>query len=780
MTEASRQESFEAETWLKKILGNVGGPADESFALIAVCSLRGAESLDGSAPAVTILARRGLTDLEAGPLETSILGLSIDHQGSTSFRGPNGVEIHRQSAAQLARVCCELGLRASWAEASVVASYRALAVVVVGGRNIESPGDGKRVMLRNLAGNASTAVLQLRGDASEPAGPGEADEPAENDTQLDLLSLRRLDETLAAVCQASCSSLRADVTHVALVDSSGGRVTILASCGTLDIRWKGLSLALGEGFCGRSAQDRRVYSGLHDPELKDEPTEVTCIALEEGIRSSMCVPLQANEQLLGVLWLCFRQTVQHPREEHRRIRRFADGAATAIANAKLFERASWEADAGQRLISLLRSASDPASLARLVSELADNPVAFYDRQQVFLACHPPNLSALVESEAVEFKHEIERGARPEWANLQSTLEEQKRGVLIPENKGWEWPFDRAQAPAIVGDDLFGFVEIIGMHHSLSEADVRLAESAGTALALQLFLERASSESEHRLRGEMLDDLLSGSREAVEGAVRRSSHLGHHLSGPHVVMVCEVPDFASLATSRGWNARQSVRSSEALRENVIRVCANLRVEGLVAQREGRVVVVLPTPADGAAVSIRDLGTAVMSRLRALSPALPLRVSIGGQVDDVRLIGKSYDDAILALRVSKSCGIDKDVLYSDDLGILPLLSNGTDPAKLARFIELRVGSLIDYDRDNATALVKTLSAYLDHYCNKSATAKFLHIHVNTLKYRLKRIGITCCLDCEDVTNLFPVHLALHMKNTIDLISSEEAVPEETQHL
>jgi len=772
MAEDSRRQPSESELWLDKILGTVGDPPNELFALVAVCPLRGTESHDGPTPGVTVLARRGLTDLQAGPLETSILGLSIDHQGSASFRGPNGVEIHRQSAAQLARVCCELGLRASWAEASVVASYRALAVVVVGGRNIDPPGDEKRVVLRNLAGNACTAILQLRGEVSEPPVPAE---PAEEHAQLDLLSLRRLDETLAAVCEASCASLMADVTHVALVDSSGGRVTVLASCGARDIRWKGLSLALGEGFCGRSAQDRKVYSGLHDPELKDEPANVTSIAFEEGVRSSICVPLQANEQLLGVLWLCFRQTVQHPREELRRIRRFAAGAATAIANAKLFERASWEADAGQRLIALLRSASDPASLARLVSELADNPVAFYDRQQVFLACHPPNLSALVKSEAVEFKHEIERGARPEWANLQSTLEEQKRGVLIPENKGWEWPFDRAQAPAIIGDDLFGFVEIIGMHHSLAEADVRLAESAGTALALQLFLERAASESEHRLRGEMLDDLLSGSREAVEGAVRRSAHLGHHLSGPHVVMVCEVPDFASLATSRGWNARQSVRSSEALRENVIRVCANLRVEGLVAQREGRVVVVLPTPADGAVVATRDIGAAVMSRLRGLMPALPMRVSIGGQVDAVRHIRKSYDDAILALRISKSCGIDRDVLYSDDLGILSLLSDGTDPAKLARFIERRVGGLIDYDRDNTTDLVKTLSAYLDHYCSKSATARSLNIHINTLKYRLKKITDVCGLDCDDVTNLFPVHLALHMKKTIDMLYFEETLIE-----
>jgi hypothetical protein len=591
-------------------------------------------------------------------------------------------------------------------------------------------------------------------------------------TRTDLLSLRPLADTLAAVCQDACTYLGADVTHVALVDSSGGHVTIHASCGTQDERWTDLSMAFGEGQCGRCAQDQRIYTGGYDAETTDEPERVRLIAHDEGIQSSMFIPLETAGELVGVLWLCFQEPVRHSREALRRIRPFADAAATAITNAKLFERVSWDAKAGQKLFALLRSTPDPPSFARFVSELADNPVAIYNRQFDLIACHPPNLSALLESEVVELRDEIERGARPELADHFATLEEAKRGVLVPEDRGWDWPFDRAQAPAILGDDLLGFVEIIGIHSPLGEDDVRLAESAGTAFALQLFVEKVSSEAEHRLRGELLDDLLSGNREGIEAAVRRLSHLQQHLlTGPYLAMVCEVPDLTSLASSRGWSAYQAVRTTEALRENVSQVCSDLKLRALVVQRDSKVVAVLPTPVGGEAASFRDLGHIALARLRALSPSVPLRICIGSQVDDVRMIRRSCDDAILALRVSENCGIANDVLYAEDLGILTLLSNGTDPGRLDRFVEMRIGRLIEYDRENSTDLVKTLAAYLDHYRNKTTTARSLNVHINTLKYRLKRINEACSIDCEGDADIFPIHLALHVHRTIGMLSPDE---------
>ncbi|CAM01969.1 PucR family transcriptional regulator [Saccharopolyspora erythraea] len=50
---------------------------------------------------------------------------------------------------------------------------------------------------------------------------------------------------------------------------------------------------------------------------------------------------------------------------------------------------------------------------------------------------------------------------------------------------------------------------------------------------------------------------------------------------------------------------------------------------------------------------------------------------------------------------------------------------------------LGPLIDHDRDNGTDLVGTLETFLD--CDRSwaAAAQRLHVHKQTLGYRLRRI-------------------------------------------
>lgn len=47
------------------------------------------------------------------------------------------------------------------------------------------------------------------------------------------------------------------------------------------------------------------------------------------------------------------------------------------------------------------------------------------------------------------------------------------------------------------------------------------------------------------------------------------------------------------------------------------------------------------------------------------------------------------------------------------------------------------LEDYDKKNNSELLATLEIYLDYDLNLNEAAKYLHIHVNTLNYRLKRI-------------------------------------------
>ncbi|MBC3842154.1 hypothetical protein GXW82_23935 [Streptacidiphilus sp. 4-A2] len=73
----------------------------------------------------------------------------------------------------------------------------------------------------------------------------------------------------------------------------------------------------------------------------------------------------------------------------------------------------------------------------------------------------------------------------------------------------------------------------------------------------------------------------------------------------------------------------------------------------------------------------------------------------------------------------------------LDSLAALLAGIPAQVTAAFHERVLGALAAHDRENSVSLVATLAAFLEHDGSWSRTAKALHVHVNTVHYRARRI-------------------------------------------
>jgi len=62
------------------------------------------------------------------------------------------------------------------------------------------------------------------------------------------------------------------------------------------------------------------------------------------------------------------------------------------------------------------------------------------------------------------------------------------------------------------------------------------------------------------------------------------------------------------------------------------------------------------------------------------------------------------------------------------------------------------------------VKTLSAFLSNDRHLERTAKALHVHVNTLRYRIAKIQDIAGVDLRDVDARFLLELALRVRTAI----------------
>jgi DNA-binding PucR family transcriptional regulator len=73
---------------------------------------------------------------------------------------------------------------------------------------------------------------------------------------------------------------------------------------------------------------------------------------------------------------------------------------------------------------------------------------------------------------------------------------------------------------------------------------------------------------------------------------------------------------------------------------------------------------------------------------------------------------------------------------------------------------LGPLEDYDAEHGGDLRHTLAVYLERSCSPSGTAAAMHVHVNTVRYRLGRIEQLLGRDLSSFPDRVDVYLALQI--------------------
>lgn len=117
-------------------------------------------------------------------------------------------------------------------------------------------------------------------------------------------------------------------------------------------------------------------------------------------------------------------------------------------------------------------------------------------------------------------------------------------------------------------------------------------------------------------------------------------------------------------------------------------------------------------------------------------------------------RSYQEALFALHLSELIGKGNRVRHFYDLGVFSLIfKNNVKDLKSLCYKYLN--PLITHDKMNNSMFLDTLRSYYDTNLNINDTAERLYLHINTLRYRLKRIEElthTSLQKADDRTNLY----------------------------
>ena len=308
---------------------------------------------------------------------------------------------------------------------------------------------------------------------------------------------------------------------------------------------------------------------------------------------------------------------------------------------------------------------------------------------------------------------------------------------------------QAGAPAMVvpvfaGSETLGAVVSVGP--TLDELGVRTLERAAVVVALLLVQERSIAQAEHRVRGELFDDLFAVPQRQAADLERRAAHLGLDLTRPYVVVVARVQDEARSAAL--WRAARGAHGPG----------------GMGGQHRGDLVLLVPadeaTDATAAPVSTASTAAAqVSARLReSVSP--PATVGASGPGTGAVELADLYREACRCCDVLVSLGRAGEAAGRDELGVYGLLLSGSGPEEVERFVTRTVGALLDYDRERGSELARTLLAYYGSGGSLTRTAQDLFVHVNTLYQRLERVTQLLGEGWRSGDGALQVHLALRL--------------------
>lgn len=302
--------------------------------------------------------------------------------------------------------------------------------------------------------------------------------------------------------------------------------------------------------------------------------------------------------------------------------------------------------------------------------------------------------------------------------------------------------------------------IIALPQQAPLADVRAAIVSLTAERRDLIasplqpVDAYAAQMRASLRSEALEALLAGAYVGEAQMRMRASHLGYDLNQPHLVLWVDIRAGGAQAASRD-GAIDPTRS-QALAEGL-----QVALGAWTQTREPELVVaLLPLSAESSA---QELTERILTQItQALGDgherrALEWSAGLGEPATAPAQVRRSAQEAQDAAQLGAMVLGARHIARPADLGVYRLLLALRERGELEPFIRRALEPLLR-DQRHADTLIETLEAFFASNGNSTKAAERLHLHRNSLLYRLNQARDLLHQDLDDPETRLTLQLAI----------------------
>ncbi|MBD3107122.1 helix-turn-helix domain-containing protein [Bacillus sp. AGMB 02131] len=303
-------------------------------------------------------------------------------------------------------------------------------------------------------------------------------------------------------------------------------------------------------------------------------------------------------------------------------------------------------------------------------------------------------------------------------------------VIVPSLNDVEFG-TRAAVSIKKNEEVLGFIWALQTRDTFTEehlAFLKLAAREGKNQLLQAHLKKKRYLENHQ---EFLWQLLTGHFQSESKIAQSCLNLSLVLPTPYAVVVFHFPDDITQATEKSISYMLSTTQK-------------IKAALYTLDRKRLIILIGAAVPDNFSKALTEFIQAFILQMKTRFEIDSIQGACGHIYETYIKARSSYDEALYTLSLQQAFPDSKHHLINyGTLGLyqyMKTLSN--HPINNSAW-----QSLINYDQKNQTQLAATLEAYLKHDGNLYDVAEHLHVHVNTIHYRVKRISEIAQVNLKD---------------------------------
>ncbi|WP_188456293.1 PucR family transcriptional regulator [Virgibacillus oceani] len=300
------------------------------------------------------------------------------------------------------------------------------------------------------------------------------------------------------------------------------------------------------------------------------------------------------------------------------------------------------------------------------------------------------------------------------------------------------------------NEVLGFIWAQTDNKTLSDEKINLLKEAANLVTKQLLKLQIKKKKAEESYQEFFWKLLTGHVQQKSVIERQAKQFGLRLDGRLAIAMIEY----------------DCEITQTIEKHSYYLTETLQLVHVVCRvfDQNQLILLIRVGENGKAINA--LNEFIQNFIHKISERLQIndvKGSFGIIYDSPQFIKNSYSQASKVLEVKEQFSQELKNIYSyQELGIYQFLDELYKIRSKEQYRNYAIDRLKEYDRKHHSELLATLKVYLECDSNVHRAANLIHVHTNTLNYRLKRIVEIAEIDLKDPNQKTTIYLDLKLES------------------